>query len=175
MGRGSKEAGSFQAVQGLFWQQGSGERRAGPRHAYECRQLVAPYNGEALPRQSEFFWVDCKNISSRGFSFFLSQPPEYREVVVALGGAPFIFLLARILYFEVENELYVCGCRFQKRISRALGDDGVDAKQLRAELNRRLLEVTVKQAARSEKTLSRSPTGRSTDRSPEPEALSPKP
>ncbi len=151
MGSQTKEAGSFEAVQGLFWQQGSGERRAGPRHPYECRQLVAPYDGETLPRQSDFFWVDCKNISSRGFSFFLSERPEYREVVVALGGAPFIFLLARILYFEVENQHYVCGCRFQKRISRALGEEGVEARELRAELNRRLLDMTVRQAGSSQK------------------------
>jgi hypothetical protein len=141
----SKDEGLFQAVHDLFWQTGSGERRQGARHAYGCKQLVAPYNGVALPKQTDFSWVECKNISARGLSFWLSEPPESKNFVVALGGVPFIFLLARIVYFGVEGKHYVCGCQFHKRITRPLGEEGVEA-QLRAELNRSLLELTLKEA-----------------------------
>jgi hypothetical protein len=151
MGSHSTGVGSYQQVKDLFWQRDSSERREGPRHPYECKQLLAPYDGVALPNQKDFFWVECKNLSSRGMSFLLPGPPEFKNVVVALGGAPFIFLLARIVYFGVEGRHYVCGCRFHKRINRMVGKDAVETRQLRAELNRALLELTVKEAAVAKK------------------------
>jgi hypothetical protein len=151
MGSPTKDSRLFEAVHSLFWQQGSGERRAGPRHLYECKQLVAPYEGGPLPVQGDFSWVDCKNLSSRGFAFFLPEPPRTEHVVVALGRAPFIFLVARIEYFDREGEQYVCGCQFQKRISRVAGPEGVATKQLPAKLDRRLLDATIKEAPASKR------------------------
>ena len=146
MGSHSKDGGLFQSVHDLFWQQGSGERREGPRHPYECKQLMAPYDGVRLPGQAEFGWVECRNISSRGLSFVLPEPPEFQHVIMALGSVPFIFLVAGIVYSDVEGEHYICGCRFQKRITRALGQEGPEAKQLPADLNRSLLDRAVKEA-----------------------------
>ena len=142
----TKEADLFQAVHDLFWQQGNGERRNGPRHPYKCTQLVAPYNGGPMPRQQEFSWVECKNLSARGFSFFWPEPPAFQHVVVALGGVPFIFLVARIMHFGAEGEHFLCGCQFQKRINRTLGKADSEANQP-AELDRSLLDLLVPKTA----------------------------
>ena len=138
----TKEADLFQVVHDLFWQQGNGERRDGPRHPYKCTQLVAPYNGGAMPRQQEFSWVECKNLSSRGLSFFWPEPPPFKRIVVALGGVPFIFMVSRIVHFAEEGDHFICGCQFERRIGRSLGKGSAEAKQA-AELDRSLLDVLV--------------------------------
>jgi hypothetical protein len=146
-GRPTKEADLFQAVHDLFWQQGSGERRDGPRHPYKCSQLLAPcHHGFRMPRQTDFSWVECKNLSARGFSFFWPEEPTFKHVVVALGGVPFIFLLARVVHVSVEGEHFLCGCHFQKRLSRTLDNAGLDAKKS-VELDRSVLAALVPQTA----------------------------
>src|SRR5262245_25479536 len=141
-----KEADLFQAVHDLFWQQGSGERRNGPRHPYKCTQLLAPYNGGPLPRQREFSWVECKNLSSRGLSFFWPEPPAFEQVVVALGGVPFIFLVARIVHFGQEGDHFLCGVQFRKR-TNALGQKPAAETRQPVELDRNVLETLVPQTA----------------------------
>ena len=120
------DAELYQAAHELLFQQGSGERRRGPRHPYKCSQLLAPYDGKTLPRQSDFSWVQCTNISARGLSFFWPEPPRFQSVVVALGGVPFIFVSARLVHANAHGEYFLCGCEFQKRLDRTSGK-GVDA------------------------------------------------
>src|SRR5688572_12406621 len=59
--------------------------RAADRREFDCRQLLAPFDGVRLPSQSEFRQVACQDLSPGGFSFVLPERAEYEAVVVALG------------------------------------------------------------------------------------------
>jgi hypothetical protein len=138
----TKEADLFQAVHELFFQQGSGERRNGPRHPYKCMQLLAPYNGAGLPRQQDFSWVECRNLSTRGLSFFWPEPPAFKRIVMALGEAPFIFVVGRLVHAVAEGEQVLCGCEFESRITRSSQKPGNKPTDP-AELDRDLIDALV--------------------------------
>jgi hypothetical protein len=144
-----KELDLFQAVHGLFWQQDSRERRRGPRHPYQCTQLLAPYNGRELPRQEDFTWAECQNLSTRGLSFFWPRPPSFERVVVALGGAPSILLVARVVHFVPVGKQFLCGCQFERRIGREEDQPAADAQA--AELSRGLLDTLVQKSPKLER------------------------
>src|SRR5690606_38908040 len=65
------------------------ERRREQRLPFPFVQLLAPYDGQELPLQSEFRHVHCKDISTRGFSYFDEALPKYRRVVILFGKLPF--------------------------------------------------------------------------------------
>jgi hypothetical protein len=101
--------------------QSAPEGRASGRRLFDCQQLLAPYDGNRLPSQSEFRPVACQDLSPGGFSFLLSQPAEFEAVVVALGQVPFKFFTA-----QVQNQsrvrhkgriAYRVGCQFTGRIA----------------------------------------------------------
>jgi len=96
------------------------DRRGQSRRPFRCVQLLAPYDGKEMPAADEFFHVQCHDISAGGFSYFLPEAPEYDFLVLALGRAPFTFVIARAVHFEtVETERgrqYLVGCRFLRKI-----------------------------------------------------------
>lgn len=98
------------------------ERRDDRRGEFACVQLVAPYAGGDLPDQGEFRHVECRDLSTRGFSFVTQRRPPARQLVVALGRAPFHFFLADIVHcapdLTHERVAYRVGCQFRKRIER---------------------------------------------------------
>lgn len=97
----------------------SAERRETPRTAYDCVQLMAPYDGKTLPVQAGFFKVRCYDISPRGFSFFAFDVPSFDKVVVALGAIPFTFVTAEVINaIPVNDEAgkYRVGCEFISRL-----------------------------------------------------------
>ncbi len=101
-------------------QKGS-DRRRQPRHHFRCTQLMAPFDGEQMPAASAFVQVDCHDISSGGFAYYASELPEHEYLMLALGRAPFLFLVARVVRSEVvelaDRVEYLIGCRLVKRIS----------------------------------------------------------
>jgi len=101
------------------------DRRSHDRRSYECPQLVAPYDGESLPRQDEFRPERCNDLSSSGFSFLTAQRPANSKVVVALGQVPFLFFVADIVHVhEVESEQgqeFLVGCSFLNRLEMERG------------------------------------------------------
>ena len=101
--------------------QRASEGRAAGRRAFDCQQLLAPFDGVRLPSQSEFRQVACRDLSPGGFSFVMSERAEFEAVVVALGQVPFKFFTA-----QVQNQsrvrhkgriAYRVGCRFTGRIA----------------------------------------------------------
>lgn len=96
------------------------DRRTNDRRAYECMQLVAPYDGESLPAQEAFRQERCNDLSSSGFSFVTGRRPATSKIVVALGQVPFLFFVAEIVrVHEVESEYgdeFFVGCRFLHRV-----------------------------------------------------------
>lgn len=64
------------------------ERRDSPRHPFRVLQWIAPYDGSGFPDESKFFPVRCRDLSQSGFSFVVSEKPDFPTLVVSLGEAP---------------------------------------------------------------------------------------
>ena len=100
-------------------------RRRDPRRPYPTVQLIAPFDDGVVPDLSQFIEVRCRDISAGGFSFYLSEEPSFRRIVVVFGGgAARIPLIAEVMHSSPikhpQSTEYVVGCRY---ISRAvLGD-----------------------------------------------------
>lgn len=97
------------------------EQRKSRRHSYVCRQLVAPFDGSRLPRQDEFEWAMFRDVSSTGISFLSSTRPATKQFVVAVGPAPFSFLVVEVVRTcrrdELENRPYHIGCRVIRELN----------------------------------------------------------
>lgn len=95
------------------------ERRRGDRLAYDCRQLLAWFDGERPPKQAEFQFVRCRDLSPRGFAFYSDAPPRKVRMIIALGAAPFTFFEAETVRCETQHgergTRYLIGCRFVRR------------------------------------------------------------
>lgn len=112
---------NFQDTLHLILREGEdAERRHQTRRPFRCVQLLAPYDGEQMPAAEDFSHVQCYDISAGGFSYYLPEAPNYDYLILALGRAPFTFVIARAVHFEtVETERgkqYLVGCRFLRKI-----------------------------------------------------------
>ena len=77
------------------------ERRSEPRRPFLTSQRIAPRHGQGVPDESEFVDVPCHDLSSRGFSFFLTQRPDFRRLAVAFGAPPkVIYMAAEVSHCE---------------------------------------------------------------------------
>ena len=99
----------------------SKDLRTSPRRNYQYRQTVAPMFGRELPPQTKFFEVECKDISAGGIAFYLDRPPDFENVVVALGRPPaqthFTARVVRIATLRRDGKrCYLIGCRFTGRV-----------------------------------------------------------
>jgi PAS domain S-box-containing protein len=97
-----------------------GERRKGPRRAFNYLQRIAPMIDGKLPDRGCFQIVACHDISSGGFSFISTRPPGHSSFVVALGTSPVvIYLIARVAHVtSVQNDdktCYLIGCEYVGR------------------------------------------------------------
>lgn len=98
------------------------QARRSPRHEYRFPQLIAPYEGEKLPERGDFYEVDCRDLSSGGIALYLSRPPMFETLVVALGRPPQLrYVTAKVARVEPIKEegqdLYVVGCRFTGKVA----------------------------------------------------------
>jgi hypothetical protein len=96
------------------------EKRSTERQNYQCTQLIASFDGQNLPSQSEFHAVLCHDLSPTGFSFWSPKKPNGIELIVALGKVPFIFMQATIVNLQKEASTSYCGwrvgCKFTNRV-----------------------------------------------------------
>ena len=120
----ASNANLFSMIHALLDEQesiGAVERRGGDRRAYACPQLLAPYDGWTLPKQSEFRLVQCQDLSPSGFSFVSKRRPEYEYLVIALGAVPFTFFSAQVMHAQTtaaaSGTSYVVGCKFLNRLT----------------------------------------------------------
>ena len=97
------------------------EQRRARRLPYDCRQLVAPFDGIRMPRQDEFQWAMFKDVSETGISFLADTRPTCRQLVVAVGAAPFTFLIVEIVRVAELDDLeafsYHIGCRILSELN----------------------------------------------------------
>lgn len=103
------------------------DRRAKTRREYPYIQQIAPLRGRDLPDESEFAEMKCRDISSRGFSFYSPRRPDYDKIVVAFGaGATRVFLTADVRHVTPKDvdgrKQYLIGCRYTGRISKTSAD-----------------------------------------------------
>jgi len=98
------------------------EQRKSPRRAFRYRQLIAPIHGGVMPSRRKFFQVACEDTSAGGLCFVMDSPPDFNELVVALGRAPaFSYFTAEVLRVNEkylgDEKVYLVGCRFTGRVS----------------------------------------------------------
>ncbi|MGI8979037.1 MAG: hypothetical protein ACR2FY_07415 [Pirellulaceae bacterium] len=98
------------------------ERRKSVRRKYTVPQLVAEYNGDEMPGQNDFYEFPFHDISAEGVSFLCSVKPRQKQLVIALGNAPFYFWAAEVVFTQRRDDLtdlpYLVGCRLIGRLNR---------------------------------------------------------
>jgi hypothetical protein len=96
------------------------ERRLSQRRPYICQQLVADYDGAAIPEKGDFYQVTFQNLSDTGASFLSSRKPATSKLVIILGTGK-ILVTARVVkgaYRADSPEMpYEVGCEFERRLS----------------------------------------------------------
>jgi hypothetical protein len=101
------------------------ERRNGRRHAYRCRQRVAPIRDGQFPQPAEFRPVQCVDLSAHGFSYRSDELPAGRQVVVILEAEQSIWLTAEVVRHEPVTiggrSAFRIACRFCGRVGRVNG------------------------------------------------------
>lgn len=92
------------------------ERRAALRSDYKGWQLIAPYRDGKRPRQHEFRFIECCDLSAGGFSFVAPDWEPCERFVIALGSAPFRFFVAQVVNRRTDDKSgqgrAIIGCRF---------------------------------------------------------------
>ena len=124
----------------------AGERREQSRSEYPSLQRIAVRRGRGVPDDAQFMPVQCRDLSSQGFSFLLPEQPAFQAVVAAFGPPDnCIYLAARVshcadVWVEPSGELRLAvkrngrrgnlppvenaepmvlvGCRFLERLQR---------------------------------------------------------
>lgn len=96
------------------------ENRVQARRAFPYIQTVAPILDDQLPNLKDFREVRCRDISARGFSFLLREPPGFDQVVAAFGAASSrIFLTAKVVHVSPfkydDRDMHLVGCQYTGR------------------------------------------------------------
>jgi len=96
------------------------ERRREPRSDFPSVERIAPMRGSNVPDESEFFEVKCRDLTRNGFSFFLSDRPDFDSLVVALATPPeTIYVVAEVTHsnrVQSDTPKFAVGCRFVRRM-----------------------------------------------------------
>ena len=99
----------------------SREQRKSPRHEYARRQLVASFDGTRMPEQDEFAWAMFRDVSATGVSFLTKKKPAGKLFVVAMGPAPFSFLVVEVVRCSRRDDLsgrpYHVGCSVVRELT----------------------------------------------------------
>ena len=74
------------------------EPRRAPRHPYS-------FDGTRLPEQDEFSWAMFRDVSETGISFLSKTRPASKLLVIAVGPAPFSFLVVEVVRTKRRNDL----------------------------------------------------------------------
>jgi len=97
------------------------ERRSRTRSPYPYVQMMAPITGDNLPPAKEFHEIQCREISSHGFSFTAAHPPAHETIVVAFGVAPSLIYLSASIQHMTRSTIdgkkqFLIGCRYLGRV-----------------------------------------------------------
>jgi diguanylate cyclase len=97
------------------------DRRKQPRRRFVRIQSVAPLVDGRFPAAETFREVQCRDLTSSGFSFWLPAPPDFKSMVVALGTDGNVrYLTAEVAHATKMQQdgsvAYLVGGRFTGRI-----------------------------------------------------------
>ena len=91
------------------------------RYAFPHDQLVAPFNDGELPSAECFQTVRFRDVSSLGFSFYASQPPESPSLAVIFGLVPHTALITAevqsVRAIDDGPEQFLVECHFTSRLT----------------------------------------------------------
>ena len=74
------------------------DRRKHRRESFPAMQRIAPRRGTKMPDESEFFEVQCHDLTRAGFSFFLPEQPDFDSLVATFSGdSAVIYVSAEIV------------------------------------------------------------------------------
>lgn len=76
------DAQFYQMIHDLINSQCETNRRGQKRDPFYSVQLIAPMRGEATPQPGDFFEVRCNDLTSRGFSFFIEDAPDFDKLAI---------------------------------------------------------------------------------------------
>lgn len=77
------------------------DRRTQDRKPFSLWQRIAPSDGRCCPDQSQFFEVQCYDLTQNGFSFLVARRPSFDRLVVEFGVPPdLIYVAAQILHYS---------------------------------------------------------------------------
>jgi hypothetical protein len=97
------------------------EHRKARRHTYTCRQLIAPFDGTRMPEQEEFSWAMFRDVSPTGISFLAKRRPAAKQLVVAVGPAPFSFLVVEVVRIKRRGDFpghpFHVGCTIVRELA----------------------------------------------------------
>ncbi len=104
----------------------TGDRRQRTRRSFPYVQMIAPMIAGEMPEEHRFRPVRCRDISPSGFSYLSPTPPDFQDLMVALGGqSTTTYLAARVMHatiVERDNQVaYIVGCRYLSRAK--IGDE----------------------------------------------------
>jgi hypothetical protein len=97
-------------------------RRGEARFTFTATQRVAPCSGDQIPTLDEFIGVRCFDLSRKGFSYLLPQPPTYEMIVAELTlPKQRVYIKARVAHITgmtVEGKfVFQVGCEFTDRVA----------------------------------------------------------
>lgn len=105
---------------------GNSERRTQERRAFSIWQRIAPSDGRGCPDQSQFFEVQCHDLTQSGFSFLVTRRPSFDRLVAEFGVPPdLIYVAAQILHY---SRVLVHPDGRVERVRRHVDDDPRDAE-----------------------------------------------
>lgn len=95
--------------------------RSEERYGYQHIQRVVIMDGPRWPHPSEFFPVECRDLSRSGIGFYATTDLTGRNLLVELGREPSrLYMLAQVVHCRaVPGDpllRYMVGCRFIKRV-----------------------------------------------------------
>jgi hypothetical protein len=93
------------------------EKRGADRRPFDSEQLIAQYNGRRIPKAWSFRLYKCRDVSTRGLSFYSDQRMANEQVIVRLGNATQAkFIVASIVRTtrtrRSDGDTYCVACKF---------------------------------------------------------------
>ena len=97
------------------------DRRKQPRRRFSRIQSIAPMVEGRFPSPDSFREIQCRDLTAGGFSFVLPAPPDFTQMVVALGTEENVkYLTAEVAHTTKLQQdgavAYLVGGRFTGRI-----------------------------------------------------------
>lgn len=78
------DAQFYQMIHEIVESESETNRRNQERESFCSIQRIAPLRGQSMPHANEFFKVRCNDLTTKGFSFFLNNDPDFDNLVIAL-------------------------------------------------------------------------------------------